>query len=74
MSQPLLIRDEGNRQSKDGLLLVTGLHQKSLESGLTEVSSADRARGRREMWSAPERVQRENSFEKVGQDPLKTRK
>ncbi|XP_010730743.3 probable ubiquitin carboxyl-terminal hydrolase MINDY-4 [Larimichthys crocea] len=74
VSQPLLVRDEGNRQSKDGLLLVTGVHQKSLESGLTEVSSADRARGRREMWSAPERVQRENSFEKVGQDLLKTRK
>ncbi|XP_044056112.1 probable ubiquitin carboxyl-terminal hydrolase MINDY-4 isoform X2 [Siniperca chuatsi] len=68
-----VLRKEENRQSMDGLL-VTGLHQESLESGLTEISSADCVGGQRELRSAPERVQRENSFEKVGHDLLKTKK
>ncbi|XP_068563480.1 probable ubiquitin carboxyl-terminal hydrolase MINDY-4 isoform X1 [Cebidichthys violaceus] len=68
--QQLLRREEENKQSRDGLL-VTGIHQKSSESGLTEINSADRLGGQRELWSAPDRVQRENSFEKVQQDILK---
>ncbi|XP_062280278.1 probable ubiquitin carboxyl-terminal hydrolase MINDY-4 [Scomber scombrus] len=67
--QPLLRKEEEeeNRQSKDGLL-VTGLHQQSLESCLDHVAV------RRESRSTPQRVQSENSFEEVGQDILKTRK
>ncbi|XP_070765471.1 probable ubiquitin carboxyl-terminal hydrolase MINDY-4 [Enoplosus armatus] len=38
MAQPLLRKEEEHRQPTDGLL-VTGLPQKSLESGLTEISS-----------------------------------
>ncbi|CAK6958068.1 probable ubiquitin carboxyl-terminal hydrolase MINDY-4 [Scomber scombrus] len=66
--QPLLRKEEEeeNRQSKDGLL-VTGLHQQSLESCLDHVAV------RRESRSTPQRVQSENSFEEVGQDILKTR-
>lgn len=77
--QPLLRKEEEYRQLKDGLL-VTGLQQKAVnctkssESCLTEMSSTDHVGGRRETWSAPEGVQSENSFEKVGQDMLKTRK
>ncbi|KAM6939406.1 putative ubiquitin carboxyl-terminal hydrolase MINDY-4 isoform 1-T1 [Lycodopsis pacificus] len=69
--QKLLRGEEENKQSRDGLL-VTGVHQKSSESGLTEINSADRLGGQRELWSAPERVKTENSFEKVQQDKLKT--
>ncbi|XP_073331951.1 probable ubiquitin carboxyl-terminal hydrolase MINDY-4 isoform X3 [Pagrus major] len=73
VAQPLLRKEEENRQSKDGLL-VSGLHQKSLDRCLTEISSADCIGGRRELRSAPERMQRENSLEKVRQDILKTQK
>ncbi|XP_074491370.1 putative ubiquitin carboxyl-terminal hydrolase MINDY-4 isoform X1 [Sebastes fasciatus] len=69
VSQPLLRKEEANRQG-DGLF-VTGAPQKSSESGLTEISSADCIGGQREWWSAPERMQRENSFEK---DILKSTK
>ncbi|XP_035508564.1 probable ubiquitin carboxyl-terminal hydrolase MINDY-4 isoform X1 [Morone saxatilis] len=72
VSQPLL-RKEENRQSKDGLS-VTGLHLKSSESGLTEIKSADCVGGRREVRSAPQRVQRESGFKKIEQDILKTKK
>ncbi|XP_070817819.1 probable ubiquitin carboxyl-terminal hydrolase MINDY-4 [Chaetodon trifascialis] len=71
--QPLLRKEEENRPSKDGLLM-SGSHQKSLDSGLTEISSVECVGGRRELRSAPERLQRENSFEKVGQDLLKKKK
>ncbi|KAM9358356.1 putative ubiquitin carboxyl-terminal hydrolase MINDY-4 [Symphorus nematophorus] len=71
--QLLLRKEEENSQPKDGLL-VTGLHQKSLESSLTEISSADCIEGRQELWSPPGRVQWENNFEKLGQeDILKTK-
>lgn len=73
MPQLLLRKEEENRQPSDGLLM-TGLHQKSLESGLNEISSSDCVGGQQELWSAPERLQRENSFEKVGQDILRTKK
>ena len=76
MPQPLLRKEEEeeeNRQSKDGLL-VTGLHQQSLESCLTGMSSTDHVAVGRESRSTPERVQSENSFEEVGQDILTTRK
>ncbi|KAM7388196.1 hypothetical protein PAMP_024388 [Pampus punctatissimus] len=68
--QPLL-REEENKLSKDGRL-VTGLYQQSSDDCLTEISSADPIGRRRESWSTPERVQSENSFEKVGQDIQKT--
>lgn len=73
MPQPLLRKDEESRQSK-AEPLMTGLHQKSLESSLTEISTADCVGGRQELWSATERPQRENGFEKVEQDILKTKK
>ncbi|XP_068447868.1 probable ubiquitin carboxyl-terminal hydrolase MINDY-4 [Clinocottus analis] len=65
--QKLLIRGEKNKQSRDGLL-VTDVHQKSSESGLTEINSADCLGGQWESWSAP------NSFEKVQQDIRTTTK
>lgn len=64
----MLRKDEGNRQSEAGRLM-TGLHQKSVESSLTEIST-----GGHQLWSATERQQRENSFEKMGQDMLKPKK
>nr|XP_020452401.1 probable ubiquitin carboxyl-terminal hydrolase FAM188B isoform X2 [Monopterus albus] len=70
----LLLRKEAeSSQSREGLL-EPALHQKSLESGLTEISSADCIGGRWESWSAPERMQSEISFEKVGQNIRKTTK
>ncbi|XP_070688728.1 probable ubiquitin carboxyl-terminal hydrolase MINDY-4 [Pempheris klunzingeri] len=71
--QLLLRKEEENRQPGDKLF-VTGLHQKSLDSCLTDIRSADFVGGQRQLRSAPERVQRENSFEKVGQDMQKTKK
>ncbi|XP_069378082.1 probable ubiquitin carboxyl-terminal hydrolase MINDY-4 isoform X1 [Paralichthys olivaceus] len=68
-----LRKQEEHRQSRDGLLM-TGSHLKSVESVQTEICSADCVGGRRELLSAPERTQSGNSFEKVGQDLLKTRK
>ncbi|XP_038571763.1 probable ubiquitin carboxyl-terminal hydrolase MINDY-4 isoform X1 [Micropterus salmoides] len=72
--QPLLRKEDEKRQLTDGLL-VTGLHQKSLKSSLTEISSAKcSVGGQQALRSAPERMQRENTFEKVGHDVLKTKK
>ncbi|XP_039985471.1 probable ubiquitin carboxyl-terminal hydrolase MINDY-4 isoform X2 [Xiphias gladius] len=71
--QLLLRKQEELRQSRDGPS-TTGLHPKSLESGLTEIRSVDCVGGRQELRSAPVRMQSENSFEKVGQHILKTRK
>ncbi|XP_026201038.1 probable ubiquitin carboxyl-terminal hydrolase MINDY-4 [Anabas testudineus] len=68
-----LLRKEETTNSSDGLL-QTGLHQKSLGSSLTEISSANCKGGRREMWSGPERIQAEKSFEQVGQNTPKTTK
>ncbi|XP_035032547.2 probable ubiquitin carboxyl-terminal hydrolase MINDY-4 [Hippoglossus stenolepis] len=68
-----LRKQEEHRKSSNGLL-VTGSHLKSVESGPTAICSADCAGGSRELLSAPERRQSENSFEKVGQDLLKTSK
>ncbi|XP_041791689.1 probable ubiquitin carboxyl-terminal hydrolase MINDY-4 isoform X2 [Chelmon rostratus] len=65
--QPLLRKEEENRQSKDGLLMAD-LHQKGLESRPTEISSVECVGGRWELRRAPERLRRENSFEKMGQD------
>lgn len=73
MAQPLLRKEEENRQSKEELL-ESGLHQKSLDDCLTEISPADSMGGLQEMWSAPQRMQREGSSEKVQQDILKTQK
>lgn len=67
MPQPLLRKEEENRQSKDGLLMAD-LHQKGLESRPTEISSVECVGGRWELRRAPERLRRENSFEKMGQD------
>ncbi|XP_029286258.1 probable ubiquitin carboxyl-terminal hydrolase MINDY-4 [Cottoperca gobio] len=64
--QTLLGKDEENRKSRDGVF-VAGEHQ-------TEISSADCVEGQWELWSAPERMQRENSFEKVRLDIRKTTK
>ncbi|GAA6214105.1 protein FAM188B isoform X1 [Lates japonicus] len=69
--QPVLRKQEEYRHSRDGLV-VTHSHPKNLESGLTEISSADC--GRRELQSTTERVQSENSVEKAEQAILKTRK
>ncbi|CAB1444712.1 unnamed protein product [Pleuronectes platessa] len=66
-------KQEEHRKSSSGLL-VTGSHLKSVESGETEICSADCVGGRRELLSAPERKQSENSFEKVGQASLRTSK
>lgn len=71
--QPLLRREGKNRQSMDGLLM-SGLHQKCLESGLTKISSAESVGGRQELLSAQGNVQKENSFEKVGQNILTAKK
>nr|XP_046248189.1 probable ubiquitin carboxyl-terminal hydrolase MINDY-4 [Scatophagus argus] len=72
---PLLRKEEEdeNMQLKDGVI-VPDLTQKSLESGLTEISSSACVGRRRVLRSAPERMQRESSFEKVGLDILKTKK
>ncbi|AWP10922.1 putative protein FAM188B [Scophthalmus maximus] len=70
--QLLLRKQEEHRQSRD--LLVTGSRPKSFESGLTEISSSYCVGGRRELWSAPERMQSENSLEKEEQDSITTRK
>lgn len=72
MPQPLLGRDGENRLSKNEPL-KTGVHQKSFDSTRNEIGSADCVGGRRELWSAPERLQRQNGFEKTGQDILKTK-
>ncbi|XP_063746589.1 probable ubiquitin carboxyl-terminal hydrolase MINDY-4 isoform X2 [Eleginops maclovinus] len=72
-SQPLLKRDEDNRQCKDGVL-VAGKRQKSPESSQTQIRSANCVEGQWEMWSEPERLQRENSFDKAQQDVRKTTK
>ncbi|KAL6107989.1 mindy4 [Pungitius sinensis] len=71
--QQLLGGEVENKRSSDGLL-GTGVHQKNSESGLIEINSADYLRGQRELWSAPDKVQREKSFEKVQQDMLTTTK
>nr|XP_040040370.1 probable ubiquitin carboxyl-terminal hydrolase MINDY-4 [Gasterosteus aculeatus aculeatus] len=71
--QQLLGGELENKRSSDGLL-GTGVHQKTSESGLSEINSADCLRGQRELWSAPDKVQREKSFEKVQQDTLTTTK
>ncbi|KAI9519300.1 hypothetical protein NQZ68_029467 [Dissostichus eleginoides] len=68
---PLLKEVEDNRQSGDGVL-VAGKHKKRPES--SQIRSADCVEGQWEMWSAPERLPRENSFEKVQQDVWKTTK
>ncbi|KAK5907242.1 hypothetical protein CesoFtcFv8_005114 [Champsocephalus esox] len=68
---PLLKEVEDNRQSVEGVL-VAGKHKKSPES--SHIRSADCVEGQWEMWSAPERLPRENSFEKVQQDLWKTTK
>ncbi|XP_059198070.1 probable ubiquitin carboxyl-terminal hydrolase MINDY-4 isoform X2 [Centropristis striata] len=68
--QQLLRKEETNRPSWDGLL-VTGVNQKSSESGLSEISSADCEGVQWEFGCAPER---ENSFEKLRQDRLKITK
>lgn len=73
MSQSLLIKEEENRQSSDGLS-VSAAHQKSLERCLTEIGSTDQIGGRRELRSTLGRVQREDSCEQVGEVKLKTRK
>ncbi|XP_034387061.1 probable ubiquitin carboxyl-terminal hydrolase MINDY-4 [Cyclopterus lumpus] len=62
--QQLLRREEENKQSVDGLL-VSGVHQKSSESG---INSADCLGGQWESWSAPD------NFEKVQQDIRTTTK
>ncbi|KAF3835140.1 hypothetical protein F7725_027698, partial [Dissostichus mawsoni] len=67
----LLKEVEDNRQSGDGVL-VAGKHRKRPES--SQIRSADCVEGQWEMWSAPERLPRENSFEKVQQDVWKTTK
>ncbi|XP_062252293.1 probable ubiquitin carboxyl-terminal hydrolase MINDY-4 isoform X2 [Platichthys flesus] len=66
-------KQEEHRKSSSGLL-VTGSLLKGVESGETEICSADCVGGRRELLSAPERKLIENSFEKVGQALLKTSK
>ncbi|XP_078115044.1 putative ubiquitin carboxyl-terminal hydrolase MINDY-4 isoform X2 [Sander vitreus] len=66
-------KKEENRHAGDGLL-VADVHQKSSESSLTEITSVDCVGVQRELCIAQERVQRENSFEKVRQDTLKTTK
>ncbi|XP_034737799.1 probable ubiquitin carboxyl-terminal hydrolase MINDY-4 isoform X2 [Etheostoma cragini] len=73
VSQPQLIKKEENRHVGDALL-VAGVHQKSSASGLCEITSADCVGVQRELCIAQERVQRENSFGKVQQDLLKTKK
>ncbi len=73
VAQLLLSKQEENRKSKDELLM-SGLCQKSLGSGLVEISSTECEGGRQELQNAPERVPREKSFEKVGQDIVKTKR
>ncbi|XP_028443283.1 probable ubiquitin carboxyl-terminal hydrolase MINDY-4 isoform X2 [Perca flavescens] len=73
VSQPQLIKKEENRHAGDEVL-VPGVHQKSSESGLTEITSVDCVGVHREFCISQERVQRENCFEKVQQDILKTTK
>lgn len=48
---------------------MTGLHQKNVESSLTEISA-----GGHQLWSATERPQREKRLEEMGQDMLKPKK
>ncbi|KAA8589595.1 hypothetical protein FQN60_012960 [Etheostoma spectabile] len=71
VSKQQLIKKEENKHVGDALL-VAGVHQKSSESGLSEITSADCVGVQRELCIAQERVQRENSFGKVQQDILKT--
>ncbi|KAL7397319.1 hypothetical protein ABVT39_020108 [Epinephelus coioides] len=73
VSQPLLRKEEESRQFEDGLL-TTAVHQKSSESSQTEIGPADCVGRQQELWSAPDRKQRENSFEKVKQDTQMTTK
>ncbi|XP_036971834.1 probable ubiquitin carboxyl-terminal hydrolase MINDY-4 isoform X1 [Acanthopagrus latus] len=73
VAQPLLRKEEENRQSKDQLL-VSGLHQKSLDGCLTEISPANSIGGLWELRNAPQRKQRESSSEKVQQDIPTTQK
>ncbi|KAK2835491.1 hypothetical protein Q5P01_015975 [Channa striata] len=68
VSQPLL-RNEKEKKSWDGIM-ATGLHEKSIESSLTENSSAVFKGGSQKLWNVPETIQNE----KVGKNILTTTK
>ncbi|XP_041862745.1 probable ubiquitin carboxyl-terminal hydrolase MINDY-4 isoform X2 [Melanotaenia boesemani] len=60
VSQPLLRKEEENKRSQERRLL-TGIHQKSLESSLTGVRLADCRGGKQELLNLPGGIQSENS-------------
>ncbi|KAM8873979.1 putative ubiquitin carboxyl-terminal hydrolase MINDY-4 isoform 2-T2 [Spinachia spinachia] len=60
--QLLRVELENKRPSDE--LSGTGVDQKTPQSGLTEINSADCLRGQRESWSAPDKGQRAKRFEK----------
>uniref|UniRef100_UPI0037E70980 probable ubiquitin carboxyl-terminal hydrolase MINDY-4 isoform X1 n=2 Tax=Semicossyphus pulcher TaxID=241346 RepID=UPI0037E70980 len=72
VSQLLLRKEQENAHPRDRPVVVTGLYQKE-ESGHSEISPADCVVEQRELRSAPERLQRGNSSEKIGPDVLKTK-
>ncbi|KAK2907903.1 probable ubiquitin carboxyl-terminal hydrolase MINDY-4 isoform X1 [Channa argus] len=68
-----LLRNEKDNKSLDEIM-VTGLHQKSLESSLNEKSSVVFKGRSLELRNAPETIQIDNSFEKVGKNTAVTAK
>ncbi|KAF7668340.1 hypothetical protein LDENG_00020530 [Lucifuga dentata] len=70
--QPLLRKEEQNMSCDAGLLAIS-LHQKSVQSGLTEFSSAGCVGGKQGLLNPPERQLSDEGFEKVGKSILKTR-
>ncbi|XP_047444342.1 probable ubiquitin carboxyl-terminal hydrolase MINDY-4 isoform X2 [Mugil cephalus] len=71
-SPRLFSKEEESSHSGDEPL-VPGLHKQSFKSSLTQIIPADCSRSKQKCLSAPERIQSENSFDKVGHNILKTR-
>ncbi|KAM7012119.1 putative ubiquitin carboxyl-terminal hydrolase MINDY-4 isoform 2-T2 [Tautogolabrus adspersus] len=69
----LILRKEENDQLRNRPV-GTGLYQKSLKGGLSENSPADFVVGQQEFQSMPESLQREHSFDKLGEVIPKTRR
>ncbi|XP_041646724.1 probable ubiquitin carboxyl-terminal hydrolase MINDY-4 [Cheilinus undulatus] len=69
----LILRKEKENSHLRDQPAGTGSYQKHLESGLYENTTADFIVGHQQLQSAPERLQRENSFEKLGRETLKTK-
>lgn len=73
MPAPLLVNEEDNRYTKDEPS-VTTLHRRSLDSGLTELHSAESIQKTEKLWSTLDRGENVEGFAKVGKDILKTRR